>query len=230
MTGVVAVMSGYGVHRAAAVVPPSGTGSYTTYTSGGNTYGLYTFTSGGTFTVGQSGSFDVVIIGGGGGGSTGQRLGGIFGTNIYDRVGIAGDFISQTQTLAKGTYSITVGQGGTGAVWYYDGSVYMSYRNTSPTSGTSSSFNGLTANGGGTNGYATGGSSSSSITGSSYYYAQTPYHATGTTDWTPLTPRGYYGDGGDGGKGAPPLPNQLAGATNGQNGQNGVVFIRYQIS
>jgi hypothetical protein len=230
MTGVVAVMSGYGVQRGAAFVPPSGTGSTTTYTTGGYTYGLYTFTSSGTFTVGQAGSYDVIIIGGGGGGSTGLRIGGQFGTNVYDRTGFAGQYVSQTQSLAKASYSVTVGQGGTGAYWYYDSS-FASYRTTYPTSGTLSRFNSVTAAGGATNNYgADSGFQTSAITGTSYYYAQNPYHSSGTANWTPRTPRGYYGDGGDGGKGAPPLPNQLGGATDAENGQNGVVFIRWLIS
>jgi hypothetical protein len=233
MTGVVAVMAGYGPHRAPVIVPPSGTGSYSTYTSGGNTYGLYTFTSGGTFTVNTAGSYDVVIIGAGGGGSTGLRVpSNRFGTNIYDRTGFSGQYVAQTQTLSAGSYSVAVGTGGTGAVWNYN-SNFRTYQNTYPTSGTSSSFNGVTAAGGGTNNYGVDTSyHSSDITGATTYYAQNPIHTTGTADWTPQTPRGYYGDGGDGGKGAPPsdLTNTLGGATNAYNGGNGVVFIRYQIS
>jgi hypothetical protein len=230
MTGVVAVMAGYGPHRAPVIVPPSGTGTYATYTVGGNTYGLYTFTSNGTFTVNTAGSYDVVIIGGGGGGSTGLRVGGQFGTNIYNRSGYAGGYVAQTQSLAAGSYSVAVGTGGTGAVWNYN-SNFASYQNTNPTSGTSSSFNSVTAAGGATGNYGYDTSYHSlDITGTTLYYAQNPFHTTGTADWTPQFPRGYYGDGGDSGKGAPPISNQLGGATNAQNGGGGVVFIRYQIS
>jgi len=229
MTGVVAVMSGYGVHRAAAFVPPSGTGGYySTYTSGGNTYGLYTFISNGTFTVNQSGSYDVLVIGGGAGGSAGYWFS-YNGSSTYGQGGYAGDYVAQTQTISPGTYSVTVGTGGVGIVWYNAGGGIYNYYN--PTPGTSSSFSNITASGGAV-GDGTGRKQAylSAITGTSTYYAQDPTNYNQTYAWTPQSPNGGYGNGGQGGYGNTHdlAPNTYG--TNGQNGSGGVVFIRYQIS
>jgi len=42
-------------------------GTFTSYTSGGNTYNVYTFTASGTLNVATGGYIDAVVVGGGGG-------------------------------------------------------------------------------------------------------------------------------------------------------------------
>jgi hypothetical protein len=230
MTGVVAVMSGYGIHRVAAFVPPSGTGSSTTYTDGGHTYGVYTYTANGTFTVSQTGSYDVLVIGAGGGGSAGYWFS-YNGSSSYGEPGYAGEYVAQTQTITPGTYTVNVGIGGIGIVWYDAAppSGYYNYHNS--TAGTSSSFNGITANGGNTGDQTSRGQYYlSAIAGTSTYYAQDPTNWNQTYSWSPRTPNGGYGNGGQGGYSNTHNFAPNTKGTNGQNGGNGVVFIRYQIS
>ena len=78
-------------------------GTTSTYSSGGFTYQIQTFTSTGTLTVANSGVVDVLVVGGGGGG--GGRIGGGGG---------GGQVISVTSYfLNSGSYSVTVGAAGT---------------------------------------------------------------------------------------------------------------------
>ena len=75
-------------------------GTFTSYTSGGNTYNVYTFTASGTLTVAAAGQVDVLVVGGGGaGGFGGGGAGGVAqGSSIY--------------FASAGTYTVTVGAGG----------------------------------------------------------------------------------------------------------------------
>ena len=106
-------------------------GTITSYTDGGITYDVHTFTSSGTFNVTGGGSVDYLIVGGGGGGGGGTGGG-----------GGAGGFVTGTITVTDSTaYTITVGAGGAGG-----------RANTSPyrgTNGKNSVFAGVTAVGGG---------------------------------------------------------------------------------
>ncbi len=81
-------------------------GTITTYTSGGVTYQVQTFTSSGTLTVGSSGVVDVLVVGGGG-------AGGFYGgTYSNGGGGGAGGFYSASGVfLQSGSYTVTIGAG-----------------------------------------------------------------------------------------------------------------------
>ena len=106
-------------------------GTITSYTDGGITYDVHTFTGSGTFNVTGGGSVDYLIVGGGGGGGGGTGGG-----------GGAGGFVTGTTTVTDSTaYTITIGAGGAGG-----------RANASPfrgTNGSDSIFAGVTAFGGG---------------------------------------------------------------------------------
>jgi hypothetical protein len=106
-------------------------GTITSYTDGGITYDVHTFTGSGTFDVTGGGSVDYLIVGGGGGG--GASTGGGGG---------AGGFVTGTTTVTNSTvYTITVGAGGAGGI-----QASAPYRGTN---GGDSVFAGVTAFGGG---------------------------------------------------------------------------------
>ena len=77
-------------------------GTTTTYSSGGLTYQVQTFTGSGTLVVANCGVVDVLVIGGGGGGGMGA--------------GAGGGFYSQQVFFPAGSYTVSVGAGGSGAV------------------------------------------------------------------------------------------------------------------
>ena len=105
-------------------------GTITSYTDGGITYDVHTFTGSGTFDVTAGGSVDYLIVGGGGGGGGGTGGG-----------GGAGGFVTGTTTVTDSTaYTITVGGGGAG------GTTSSPYRGAN---GDDSIFAGVTAVGGG---------------------------------------------------------------------------------
>ena len=66
-------------------------GTITTYTSGGVTYQMQTFTASGTLTVGSSGVVDALIVagGGGGGGHTGNISDGGGGAGVLEMAVVA---------------------------------------------------------------------------------------------------------------------------------------------
>lgn len=113
-----------------AAKPVSGTAKATggtiTYDSQGNTY--HTFTSSGTFTPTQALDCEVLVIAGGGSGGNNKGGG-----------GGAGGFVSGIASLGVSGYTVTVGGGG-----------------SNNTNGSNSTFNGLTAIGGGYGGTYTG--------------------------------------------------------------------------
>jgi hypothetical protein len=121
-------------------VPPSGGvsatgGTVTTYSSGGTTYNLHTFTSGGTFEVTSGGSIDFLIVGGGGG-SNPNGAGG-----FYDACGGGGGrVVYQTNVvISTGSFPVVVGTGGSITST-------ISYPNTiTEVQATSSSFNSIVA-------------------------------------------------------------------------------------
>ena len=136
-------------------------GTISTYTSGGQSYKVHTFTSSGTFIPSGAGSVDVLIVGGGGGGGTcnvnsEQGGGGGGAGGFITSSGTSGgntSAISQITVQAQ-TYTVTVGAGGAGA-----GNV----DDTAGTQGGNSSFAGITAFGGG----GGGGNSAQGTTGGS---------------------------------------------------------------
>lgn len=123
---------------AAANIVASG-GTVTTFSG----YKIHTFNNSGTFTLSSAPSgptFDFLMIAGGGGGGTGN------GNNSAHPGGGAGGLIYRTaQSLTAGSYSIVVGDGGAGA----PGSGSTSSTPIYATSGVNTTFNGLTALGGG---------------------------------------------------------------------------------
>ena len=81
-------------------------GTVTTYSSGGVTYQVHTFTTSGTFTVVTgSKNVDYLIVAGGGGGG---------GRPFHGGGGGAGGVLTGTVTLSVSTNSIVIGAGGTG--------------------------------------------------------------------------------------------------------------------
>lgn len=120
--------------------------------SGG--YNILTWTGNGNFTI-TSGKayFDTLVVGAGGGGGRGSyfpnwnSLGSAWGAYAGGGGGSGAALSSSNTLLTANSYSITVGSGGRGGWIYYAGSQY-SYYYYDPLPGQSSSFNGVTANGG----------------------------------------------------------------------------------
>lgn len=114
--------------------PVTATGGTTT-TNGANTIHAFTTTGNTTFTLTSPASISaqVLIVAGGGGGGGGDGGGG----------GAGGVIFSSSSTVTAGSYTVTVGAGGTGAIYVTDSPT------TVMTQGGNSSFNSLTAIGGG---------------------------------------------------------------------------------
>jgi hypothetical protein len=148
-------------------------------------YKVHRFNDSGTFTISslRSGSIEVeyLIVGGGGGG--GMDMGGGGG---------GGGVLAGTTILTPASYTITVGAGGTGApAGSTNGQPAFHQFTISATAGSASSFNGLTANGGGF--------------GASSYYGYTPNYGTPGNGGCGGGPSGYsdggYRSGGSGNQG-----------------------------
>jgi hypothetical protein len=103
-------------------------------------YKIHTFNNSGTFTLSSApggSTFDILMVAGGGGGGTGN------GNNSAHPAGGAGGLIYRTgQSLTAGTYPIVVGVGGAGAPTGLANATYAGQ-------GGDTTFNGLTALGGG---------------------------------------------------------------------------------
>ncbi len=190
------------------VVPPIATGgTITNITQGGVNYRVHTFTTTGTstFTVTRGGQIEYLIVAGGGGG---------VGSNnccIGAGGGGAGGYLTGITQVSAGTYSITVGPGGTGAQ-----------------NGTNSSAFGLTAFGGGYGARYTGaanvaannasnGGSGGGGTHDNIYGVNGSGTAGQGNSGGPNTGVGVVGGGG-GGAGEPGF---IGGAVNGNNGRGG---------
>jgi len=117
-------------------------GTETTYSSGGTNYKVHTFTTSGSLAVSGAKSADYLVIAGGGGGGP---LGGGGG---------AGGYLTGSQTLTSGTYSIVIGAGANGGA-----------PSTRGSNGGNTTALGLTAIGGGGGGCHLG--SSVSVAGAS---------------------------------------------------------------
>jgi len=104
-------------------------GVITTY----NDYTVHTFLTNGTFECAENVDVEVMVVAGGGGGGAGYGGGGGGG---------AGGVLHQLdRTIVSGTYQVVIGQGGIG------------YEDSIGTNGGNTTFNGLTAIGGGGGGY-----------------------------------------------------------------------------
>ena len=89
-------------------VPPvsASGGAETDITVDGIDYKLHTFLSGGTFTVTQGGAIDILVVGGGAGGNGG------IGSNQSGGAGAGAVIYHTNYNIASGTYSVTIGAGG----------------------------------------------------------------------------------------------------------------------
>jgi len=200
--------SGIVIIRYAGSSPKASGGTITSYTDGGTTYQVHTFTSSAhtitangdvantraplykidTFTSNGSWtkpsgvtSFDVLVVAGGGSGGRHGGAGGGAGGLIY----------AENYTIPDGTYSITIGSGGTGAT------------GTSNTDGDDSSIGSLLVAKGGGKGVNTGnnpsaaepynGGSGAGSANQSKTFTETQTSQSGDS--------GTYGFGNDGGKG-----------------------------
>jgi hypothetical protein len=108
-------------------------GTITTVSSGGATFTAHAFTSSGTFSPNASFAIDYLVVAGGGGGGTDMGGGG----------GGGGYIAAQQTVLNAGTFPIVVGAGGQGAPQT------AANTNAPGSNGNNSTFNGLTAIGGG---------------------------------------------------------------------------------
>lgn len=227
-------------------------GTITNITVNGIAYKLHTFTSNGTFTINSGAdNVDYLIVGGGGSGGAG------WGVSTYFRGGNAGTQSQGTTFKGEGSYSVTIGNGGSSV------SVVSNDRPGSQTangnSGGSSSVFSVTASGGSggtsgsTGGTGAGGSATdrnggpgadvSAFLGQS---AGTTYLGGGGGSATGNDFDGNYASGGIGGGGRSGFANGVGGtantgsgggsgwytfsggATSGSGG-SGIVYIRYQV-
>lgn len=119
-------------------------GTITNYESGGTTYVVHQFNSNANFVLSVAKSVDYLIVGGGGGGGNSTTGGG----DGAGGGGAGGYYYATGVSLSAGTYSASIGQGG------------------SPNGGgTTTTFNSITAGGGGNGGSdASGGGSGQSAT------------------------------------------------------------------
>jgi len=191
----------------------SGYSSTGTFTDAGTTYDYYEFTSDSSITPSRDVTVQYLLVAGGG--DHGNNGGGGGG---------AGGLLTGSTTLTGGqTYNIVIGQRGTYAAGTYNSSFAQTY------SGTNSTFNGLTAVGGGGGG---------SRQGSAPYTATTPANGGsggghGGSDSTNFaTGQGTAGQGNNGGSQTGTTVNSFAGggggagsaganATSGQAGNGG---------
>ena len=109
-------------------------GTVTTYTVGGITYNVHTFTGSGTFHVTAGGDVRYLVVGGGGGGGTTQPTGGGGG----GAGGFLGGGSADTITVSAIDYTVTVGGGGAAGA-----------NGAAGTNGQNSVFGSITAIGGG---------------------------------------------------------------------------------
>ena len=175
------------VNKTATALPSGGT--ITTYTSGGNNYRVHTFTSSANFVTPYSlSNVDYLIIAGGGAG------GGAGGYNGNGGGGAGGYLQSQFGSMSAATYAAVIGGGGTGTS-----------NNSGQTSGSNTTFNSLTAIGGG-RGQSFGMSSASGGSGG------------GGTANNSVNSGGTSGQGNDGGNGN---SNSRGGGGGGGAGANG---------
>ena len=156
-------------------------GTVTTYTSGGTTYKVHTFTSDGSFVVTYGGAVDILVVGGGG-----APL-----NYYYDSAGGGGGgYVTITSTsVSSGSIPVVIGTGG------YSTPIDLYPPTWSIVNGTASSFGAFTASPGGNATFQTyqavGGASQSGSPGSSVTRV-------GGAGAGSLPPTGYGIQGGDG--------------------------------
>ena len=153
-----------------------GLGGTVTYVNG---QAIHTFTTSGSFQMLASGTVQMLLVGGGGGGGCGYEGGG----------GGAGGLIYQSSyTISPGTYTVTIGAGGSGGVGVYP-----------PSSGGSTSFGSLLSVYGG----GAGGSEQNSLGAPYSSYTASSGGSGGGGSWPTLTAgAGIIGQGYSGGTGS----------------------------
>jgi hypothetical protein len=125
---------------------------------------IHTFTGSGTFTVSKGGTIDFLMVAGGGGG----------GWDVGGGGGAGGLIWGSNVTITPGTYSIVVGGGGPGSTTLNG--------NASTQNGQNTTFNGLTAIGGGGGGnYVSGNGATGGSGGGASGYTAPGQPGTGTT-------------------------------------------------
>ena len=172
-------------------------GTITTYTVGGITYNVHTFTSSGTLHVTAGGTVRYLVVGGGGGGGGGTS------TNVYGAGGGggAGGFLgggpTDTMSVSAIDYTVTVGGGGSAGA-----------TGTAGSNGQNSVFGSNTAvGGGGGAGAASGTSGTAAATGGSGGGGSQQVHNTGGS--------GTGGQGNSGGNSSSSSPGYAAGGGGG---------------
>lgn len=154
----------------------SGAAGYPTITTSG-TKTIVTYTSSGTFVVPEGVNMvaDVLVVAGGGGAC------GASGWKCCGGGGAGGMCEASSMAITSGSHAVVVGSGGTGGAFA-----------ATPTAGGDSTFNGITAVGGGTGGKGTGGDGGSG--GGAYDGAGGGQGTQGDSGGA----TGYGNDGGDG--------------------------------
>ena len=151
-------------------------GGTVTYSDG---YVYHKFTSSGTFEVIESVTVDILVVGGGGGGGKGRGGG-----------GGAGQVMTASTLISSGSFGVVIGNGGAGRLNSEDD-------NNTGYSGGSTTFNGLTAIGGGGGGsFWTAGASGASGGGTG---SGTNPGGTGTAGYNGGSQTNFAGGGGGGG-------------------------------
>ena len=182
-SGAIDMADGYGK----ANISMSNSTGGTITTSGG--YRIHTFTSSGTFTAGDSGTVEYIVVAGGGGGSNygGGSGGGGYRSSVSGESSGGGASSESTKSVTASAYTVTVGAGGTGSAG-------------TGTAGGNSVFSTITSLGGGWGSQGSGGSGGggwANAVGGAGTAGQG--YAGGTGDDTPIS---WYCGGGGGGAGA----------------------------
>ena len=169
-------------------------GGTVTYSGG---YAIHTFTSSGTFTVHSAGDVEYLVVAGGGGGATQASS-----ANRGGGGGGAGGLLTGSTSVAAGTYTITVGDGGDRASTSYysvgtDGSDSIFYTYTAIGGGRGGAGDGKAANTGGSGGG--GGSGVTPGTGANGTAGQGNAGGNGTSDTSGASGGSGGGAGGGGG-------------------------------
>jgi len=192
-------------------------GTETTYSEGGVTYKVHTFTSSGTFTANGAGNVEVLVVaGGGGGGSSAYASGGGGGG------GAGGLVYNASFSVSSGQHNVVIGTGGApGAAGARE----------SGSNGTDSTFSTIAATGGGggattgINGFAGGSGGGAGYNGySTVYYGGSGVAGQGNDggDTSLLSWAGGAGGGGAGGVGGDNKINHAGG--------DGGIGLAYSIS
>ena len=208
-------------------------GSISTYTSGGKTWRSHTFLNSGTFSVSSgSNNLEVLIVAGGGGGGADNAGGGGAGGLLYYGTETPKTPNGGAITKSTGSYSVVVGNGGSGHTGPSDGSIGGGIRSAN---GDNSSVFGLTAIGGGGGVSSDAGAGAAGAGGSSGGNSGNTENPNGGSSASTVGGTSGQGNsggqgsgsgGGGGGGGAAAAGSNGSGATGGSGGQGLAYAIR----